>query len=294
MLEKASALPGGPLGSRSSSTTNIDAGATIAPAVHNGDMMGKAQYEQALGGGQVYLIYLGSLDAETRSAEIARLQANSIPYTEVTSWAEYDRLISDPPRNAVVVFLTGESVPWDRSAFLDWKSLFLKIGTNVRDYGWLLMNEGGYTFFYAVKPDYTGTKTAEDGYNTMMSVVPGASVSQWGRMRGSVTQTGQSALNLVGGSASSSYSEERATSWRGVTVITSYYTADLGGYLRVSRPVWKGSTLHDGLGHGNGVSGRHDCRCSNAHWKQLELPFRRDCQGFSSTSVRLCLLLMVW
>lgn len=194
-----------------------------------------------MGSGQVYLVYLGWLDVETRSAIVTRLQANNIPYTEVTSWAEYDRLIwgvsGPPPKNAVVIFLTGEYIPWDPSAFSDWKSLFLKIGRNVRDYGWLLMNEGGYTFYYAVKPDNTVTRTGEDGYNTMMSVLPGASASQWGPSGGhdvseSLTQTGRTALNLVSGSASSSYLEGRPTTWKGVTLMASYCAA--GAYLGAS------------------------------------------------------------
>jgi hypothetical protein len=194
-----------------------------------------------MGSGQVYLVYLGWPDFETRSAVVARLQANNIPYTEIASWAEYDRLIwgvsGSPPKNAVVIFLTGEYIPWDPSAFSDWKSLFLKIGRNVRDYGWLLMNEGGYTFFYAVKPDNTVTKTGEGGYDMMMSVLPGASASQWGPTRGpavseSLTQTGRTALDLVDGSASSTYLEERPTTWKGVTLMASYYAA--GAYLGAS------------------------------------------------------------
>ena len=219
-----------------------------------------------MGSGQVYLVYLGWLDVETRSAVVARLQANNIPYAEITSWAEYDRLIwgvsGSPPKNAVVIFLTGEYIPWDPSAFSDWKSLFLKIGRNVRDYGWLLMNEGGYTFFYAVKPDNTITKTGEGGYDTMMSVLPGASASQWGPTRGpavaveSLTQTGRTALNLVSGSASSSYLEGRPTTWKGsVTLMASYYAA--GAYLGASSVRFGSGALFT-MGWGMGKAQRGD------------------------------------
>jgi len=209
-----------------------------------------------MGSGQIYLVYLGWLDTETRSAVVARLQANNIPYMEVTNWAAYDRLISDPPKNAVVIFLTGEYIPWDPSSFSGWKNLFLKIGRNVRDYGWLLMNEGGYTFYYAVKPDNTVTRTAEDGYNTMMSALPGASASQWGPSGGhdvseSLTQTGRTALDLVSGSASSPYLEGRPTTWKGsVTLMASYYAA--GAYLGASSVQFgNGALFTMGWGMGN-------------------------------------------
>jgi hypothetical protein len=205
-----------------------------------------------MGSGQVYLVYLGWLDVETRSAVVTRLQANNIPYTEVTSWAAYDRLIGDPPKNAVVIFLTGEYIPWDPSAFSSWKSLFLKIGRNVRDYGWLLMNEGGYAFFYAVKPDNTYTTTGGGGYNTMMSVQPGASAFQWGptAVTESLTQTGRTALNLVNGSASSPYLEARPTTWKGVTLMPSYYAA--GAYLGASSVRFgSGALFTMGWGMGN-------------------------------------------
>jgi hypothetical protein len=213
-----------------------------------------------MGSGQIYLIYLTCLDDGTRSRVISRLQANNIAYTEVTDWTAYNALITNPPKNAVVIFLTGECVPWDPSAFPSWKSLYLTIGKNVRDYGWTLMNEGGYAFFYAVSPDNKPTKTAEDGYNTMMNQLPGTQLSQWGPQRLSVheslTEAGQIALNLVSGSPSNSYVEGRPTTWKGVKLIGSYY--DSGGEFFGASAVQFGSGALFTMGWGMDEFSRGD------------------------------------
>jgi hypothetical protein len=206
---------------------------------------------RAMASGQVYLIYLsGSADGGTRGAVVTRLQANNIPYTEITTWASYNSLISNPPNSAVVIFLTGEMIPWDPSAFPSWSTLFQTIGTNARDKGWFVMMEGGYTAYYAVQPSGSYTTLGGNGYNTIMSVVPGASVNQGYSVTASITGEGQNALNLVAGSAGGSYTETRTSVWSGVTLLYGYYAS--GGYYAASAVRFGQGALYTmGWGLGN-------------------------------------------
>ena len=64
----------------------------------------------------------------------------------VSSYSSLRALLQNPPRNAILINTHGEIMPVPRGR--KWRNFYTDIGGAVRDDGWILVNVGGYPFYY--------------------------------------------------------------------------------------------------------------------------------------------------
>jgi len=81
-----------------------------------------------------------------RIREMATPRGHSV--VPISTLAQFQELVENPPRNAVVINAHGEAIPLPHQEEGNWLSFIRKVGMNVRNHGWIWTSITGYPFHY--------------------------------------------------------------------------------------------------------------------------------------------------
>jgi hypothetical protein len=129
----------------------------------------------------------------------------------VDSIEKWEKLMSEPPLNAVVINAHGELVPVPPKYGTNWPSFLRDLATNMVGRGWVFANPVGYGFYYATynytrRPDgewnwALSTKEIEEGGLATLAASLGCEISVVGRGRQSglwMTDLGKHVFGVLG------------------------------------------------------------------------------------------------
>jgi hypothetical protein len=80
----------------------------------------------------------------------------------VDSIEKWEKLMNDPPLNAVVINAHGEAIPVPPKYGSDWQSFYRDLAMNIVYKGWVFVNPIGYGFYYVT---YNYTRRPDGGWD---------------------------------------------------------------------------------------------------------------------------------
>jgi hypothetical protein len=80
----------------------------------------------------------------------------------VDSIEKWEKLMNDPPLNAVVINAHGEAIPVPPKYGTDWQSFYRDLAMNIVYKGWVFVNPIGYGFYYVT---YNYTRRPDGGWD---------------------------------------------------------------------------------------------------------------------------------
>jgi hypothetical protein len=80
----------------------------------------------------------------------------------VDSIEKWEKLMNDPPLNAVVINAHGEAIPVPPKYGTDWQSFYRDLAMNIVYKGWVFVNPIGYGFYYV---NYNYTRRPDGGWD---------------------------------------------------------------------------------------------------------------------------------
>jgi hypothetical protein len=92
------------------------------------------------------------------------LQQHGIAVSIVTTFPQLNALLQNPPRFSIIVNVHGEIMPVPPGA--GWRNHYERMGQEVVNSGWILLNIGGYPFYY---DGTTNQPIGDDGLNEFLS-----------------------------------------------------------------------------------------------------------------------------
>jgi hypothetical protein len=107
----------------------------------------------------------------------------------VDSIEKWEKLMSEPPLNAVVINAHGEAIPVPPKYGTDWQTFLRDLATNMVGRGWVFVNPIGYGFYYV---NYNYTRRPDGKWDWAFSTVGGDGLATVASVLGiSVSVTGQ-------------------------------------------------------------------------------------------------------
>jgi hypothetical protein len=91
---------------------------------------------------------------------------HGLNHHSISSYAALNALLQNPPRNVILVNTHGEIMPVPRGR--NWRSFYSDMAKAVKSNGWILVNVGGYPFFYE-RSIQLRHQVGPDGLNTFLS-----------------------------------------------------------------------------------------------------------------------------
>jgi len=91
------------------------------------------------------------------------LQPRDFTVTTISTFAQLNSLIQNPPNFSLVINCHGEIMPVPPGTA--WNTFYINLGTVVMNSGWALLNIGGYPFWYQAN----GNAVRDAGLNAFLS-----------------------------------------------------------------------------------------------------------------------------